>query len=168
MERAVDQLQCKQSAGAGPTLVRLPDVVVLTVAWSVGEAARAGRDRSGIIDVGDRITSGTGDANRAGIAGRDDRQPLIATQAELHRHTAARLDRIHDRRVADRGEEAGKGEVDRVEAAAAPGPAVLIRNRDSHREDADRGIGMGRAAAAAAADRAGLHSGAVPVVDRSS
>jgi hypothetical protein len=104
VRRAVDQLHAELAAGPGPSLIRLPDVVVLVVARVVGEAASS--SRHGLLNHIYRIARVAGDLLRSGGARRKDIQTLVAREAELHWDGLSRLDTVQDLRVIHGAEEA--------------------------------------------------------------
>src|SRR5262245_35164077 len=89
VDGVVHELHGELSAGAGPVLVRLPDVVVAIDARDVDEAARS---RSvGLLERIARRRRLAGDRARLRVAGREDVQAAVAAEAELRRHGATCL-----------------------------------------------------------------------------
>src|SRR5215211_7497117 len=92
VRRAVCRLHGELAAGAGPRLVRLPDVVVLVEGRVVGEAASS--SRHGLLDRIYRIARVAGDLLRNGEVRRKDVQTLVAREAEVDRHGEAAVSSV--------------------------------------------------------------------------
>src|SRR5918995_3803726 len=149
VRRAVCRLHGELAAGAGPRLVRLPDVVVLVEGRVVGEAASS--SRHGLLNPIYRIARVAGDLLRSGGARRKDVQTLVAREAELDRYSATSLDTVHGFRVIHGAEEAAPVVVHVVGAVLRDRmPDVVFRregeclvaNRAGVNRAAQRGAGV--------------------------
>jgi len=104
VQRAVIELELKLAAGVGPGFLCFPDVAVLVRGRIISQAAAA--RAHGLLDTVDWDARLAGDRQRLGVARRQDRQPLVAVQAELHRHAFAGIDLIQHRQIVDRRQKA--------------------------------------------------------------
>src|SRR5690349_7561537 len=103
---AVGQAQDELATGARPTFLRLPDIDVLPTARIISQALVGGRR---LFDRGERGRIVAGDRLGIRVAGGQDGQALVATQAEFDRNTAPAIDCVERGQVVHRLEEAAEG-----------------------------------------------------------
>src|SRR6266542_3711852 len=106
VDAAVVQLDDELAAGVRPGAVGLPDVDVGVGARVVEQHAEQGGQ--GRLDGVGRRAGVTGDRLGLRVARSHDAEPLVAVQAEVHRHRETRPHGVAHRQVVDRLQEPGE------------------------------------------------------------
>src|SRR5262245_30224915 len=129
MIRSVCQFHIQYPTGASPRLICFPDINVLVSYWVVVETAVTRSDRGFNIIGLTRVT-----CHRSGlrITSPQNVQALIATQAELDRDRAARLNAVVDWDIIHGLEEAGEIIVHLQLRGAEGGVTVTIVGSQRH------------------------------------
>ena len=95
--RSVCQSHSQLPAGACPRFICFPDIDVLVGHWVVGETAVTRIDR--LFDIIDRVLIVTLHRSGQRKTRGENVHPLIATQTELDRDRAARLNPVEHRSI---------------------------------------------------------------------